>query len=88
VLLVDDIFDTGHTLNEVIQMIDELGPKSVKSAVLLLKRGRQEVKMRPDYVGFEIPDEFVVGYGLDYRDMYRNLPYLAALEESDLVDQA
>ena len=45
-----------------------------------------EVKMRPDYVGFEIPDEFVVGYGLDYRDLYRNLPYLAALEESDLVE--
>jgi hypoxanthine phosphoribosyltransferase len=86
VLLVDDIFDTGHTLEKVIEMIDELRPKSVKSAVLLLKRGRQEVKMRPDYVGFEIPDEFVVGYGLDYRDMYRNLPYLAALEESDLVD--
>lgn len=86
VLLVDDIFDTGHTLEKVVEMIDELGPKSVKSAVLLLKRGRQEVKMRPDYVGFEIPDEFVVGYGLDYRDMYRNLPYLAALEDSDLVD--
>jgi len=86
VLLVDDIFDTGHTLNEVVAMIDELGPKSIKSAVLLLKRGRQEVKMRPDYVGFEIPDEFVVGYGLDYRDMYRNLPYLAALEDSDLKD--
>ena len=84
VLLVDDIFDTGHTLNEVIAMIDDLGPKSIKSAVLLLKRGRQEVKMRPDYVGFEIPDEFVVGYGLDYRDMYRNLPYLAALESEDL----
>ena len=86
VLLVDDIFDTGHTLHEVIAMIDELGPKSIKSAVLLLKRGRQEVQMRPDYVGFEIPDEFVVGYGLDYRDMYRNLPYLAALEDSDLKD--
>jgi hypoxanthine phosphoribosyltransferase len=86
VLLVDDIFDTGHTLNEVVAMIDDLGPKSIKSAVLLLKRGRQEVQMRPDYVGFEIPDEFVVGYGLDYRDMYRNLPYLAALEDSDLQD--
>ncbi|QDU31834.1 Hypoxanthine-guanine phosphoribosyltransferase [Anatilimnocola aggregata] len=85
VLLVDDIFDTGHTLKEVIAMIDELGPRSVRSAVLLLKKGRQEVEMRPDYVGFEIPDEFVVGYGLDYQDMYRNLPYLAALEESDLV---
>jgi hypoxanthine phosphoribosyltransferase len=86
VLLVDDIFDTGHTLNEVISMVDDLGPRSIKSAVLLLKRGRQEVKMRPDYVGFEIPDEFVVGYGLDYQDMYRNLPYLAALEESDLKE--
>jgi hypoxanthine phosphoribosyltransferase len=86
VLLVDDIFDTGHTLSEVIAMIDELGPRTIRSAVLLLKQGRQEVAMRPDYVGFEIPDEFVVGYGLDYRDMYRNLPYLAALEESDLVD--
>jgi len=86
VLLVDDIFDTGHTLNEVIAMVDELGPRSIRSAVLLLKRGRQEVKMRPDYVGFEIPDEFVVGYGLDYRDMYRNLPHLAALEDSDLVE--
>jgi len=86
VLLVDDIFDTGHTLKEVISMIDELGPRSVRSAVLLLKKGRQEVEMRPDYVGFEIPDEFVVGYGLDYRDMYRNLPFLAALEESDLVE--
>jgi hypoxanthine phosphoribosyltransferase len=84
VLLVDDIFDTGHTLVNVIAMLDRLGPKSIRSAVLLLKRGRQEVTLRPDYVGFEIPDEFVVGYGLDYRDAYRNLPFLAALEPSDL----
>ena len=53
--------------------------------VLLLKRGRQEVDLRPDYVGFEIPDEFVVGYGLDYNDQYRNLPYLGVLEPSDLA---
>ena len=53
--------------------------------MLLLKRGRQEVDLRPDYVGFEIPDEFVVGYGLDFNDQYRNLPFLAALEPSDLA---
>jgi len=84
VLLVDDSFDTGHTLFEVIGMLGEFRPKSIRSAVLLLKRGRQEVTLRPDYVGFEIPDEFVVGYGLDYRDAYRNLPFLAALEPADV----
>jgi hypoxanthine phosphoribosyltransferase len=84
VLLVDDIFDTGHTLFEVIAELDQFGPRSIRSAVLLLKQGKQEVSFRPDYVGFEIPDEFVVGYGLDYNDAYRNLPYLAALEPSDV----
>ena len=84
VLLVDDIFDTGHTLFEVIAELDQFDPRSIRSAVLLLKRGRQEVPFRPDYIGFEIPDEFVVGYGLDYRDAYRNLPYLAALEPQDI----
>ncbi|NIL96191.1 MAG: hypoxanthine phosphoribosyltransferase [Planctomycetales bacterium] len=84
VLLVDDIFDTGHTLHQVIQRMQDLNPRSIKSLVLLRKKGRQEVDMEPDFVGFEIPDQFVVGYGLDYQDEYRNLPYLAALEESDL----
>lgn len=84
VLIVDDIFDTGRTLLELISQIDELNPASVHSAVLLRKRGRQQVSVTPDWVGFEIPDEFVVGYGLDYDDMYRNLPYLAALEAADL----
>ncbi|ADB16317.1 hypoxanthine phosphoribosyltransferase [Pirellula staleyi DSM 6068] len=84
VLLIDDIFDTGHTLFEVIGMLDEFGPKSIRSAVLLKKKGRQEVKLEPDYVGFEIPDEFVVGYGLDYNDAYRNLPFLASLEPADI----
>ncbi len=84
VLLVDDIFDTGHTLNEVIALMNDLGPKSLKSAVLLLKTGRQEVDYRPDFVAFDIPDEFVVGYGLDYNDEYRNLPYLASLEPTDI----
>lgn len=84
VLLVDDIFDTGHTLMNVVEKLHEFHPKSVKSAVLLRKKGRQETDYVPDFTAFEIPDEFVVGYGLDYEDMYRNLPYLAALEKSDL----
>jgi hypoxanthine phosphoribosyltransferase len=84
VLLIDDIFDTGHTLGEVIQLMRDLGPASLRSAVLLRKSGRQLVKFEPDFVAFEIPDEFVVGYGLDYNDEYRNLPYLAALESADL----
>lgn len=80
VLLVDDIFDTGGTLFELISQLDELGPNSIRSLVLLRKEGRQRVAMRPDHVGFDIPDVFVVGYGLDYRDEYRNLPHVAALE--------
>lgn len=85
VLLVDDIFDTGHTLIQVMEKLRALGPQSVRSAVLLRKRGRQEVMAVPDFIAFDIPDEFVVGYGLDYEDMYRNLPYLAALESDDIT---
>ena len=88
VLLVDDIFDTGHTLEKVVAKLDEFKPNSVASAVLLRKEGRQEVEYEPDFVAFTIPDEFVVGYGLDYEDMYRNLPFLGALEEHDLKAHA
>jgi hypoxanthine phosphoribosyltransferase len=84
VLLVDDIFDTGHTLMHVVERMRSFRPQSIRSAVLLLKQGRQEVASEPDFVGFSIPDEFVVGYGLDYEDMYRNLPYLAALDQDDI----
>ncbi len=88
VLLVDDIFDTGHTLAEVIRLMKEMGPTSVRSCVLLLKQGRQEVDLPVDHVGFDIPNEFVVGYGLDYQDEYRNLPFLGALEEADLAGRS
>jgi hypoxanthine phosphoribosyltransferase len=88
VLLVDDIFDTGNTLWELIPQIDELGPNSVHSAVLLEKQGQCEVTMKPDFVGFTIPNEFVVGYGLDYNDMYRNLPYVAALEPNEIGEES
>ena len=74
VLVIDDIFDTGHTLVEVLGLMKEHQPKSIRTAVLVLKQGKQVVALRPDYVGFEIPDVFVVGYGLDYNDAFRNLP--------------
>jgi hypoxanthine phosphoribosyltransferase len=84
VLLVDDIFHTGHTLWDLIPQIDELGPSSVRTAVLLCKQGCSEVSLKPDFVGFEISNEFVVGYGLDYDDQYRNLPYIAVLEPHEM----
>jgi hypoxanthine phosphoribosyltransferase len=85
VLLIDDIFDTGHTLEHVVQTLAQFSPKSIRSAVLLKKTGRTEVDYDPDFVGFEIPDKFVVGYGLDFNDEYRNLPFLAVLDETDLL---
>jgi hypoxanthine phosphoribosyltransferase len=84
VLVVDDIFDTGLTLVEVLALLDRLGARSIRTAVLVLKQGKQKVSLVPDYVGCEIPDVFVVGYGLDYNDAYRNLPYLAALDDDDI----
>lgn len=84
VLVIDDIFDTGHTLVEVIAQLAKHSPQSIRSAVLLRKTGRCEVAIEPDYVAFDIPDEFVVGYGLDHDDRYRNLPYVAALEPADM----
>lgn len=84
VLLVDDIFDTGKTLDRLTTMLHEFGAASVRTAVLLHKRRQHAVDLRPNFVAFEIPDEFVVGYGLDYLDMYRNLPYLAVLEPAEI----
>jgi hypoxanthine phosphoribosyltransferase len=87
VLVIDDIFDTGHTLIEVLAQLLAHEPASLRSAVLMRKIGRSEVAVQPDHVVFEIPDEFVVGYGLDYEDRYRNLPYVAALEPEDLAEE-
>lgn len=88
VLLVDDIFDTGRTLTAVVDEVRALEPRSIRTAVLLLKSGRQATNFRPDHVAFEIPDAFVVGYGLDYQDRYRHLPYVAVLEPDDLIPGA
>jgi hypoxanthine phosphoribosyltransferase len=82
ILLIDDILDTGKTLKHMVGHIRSLGAESVRVGVLLRKKGRQVVEMEPDFTGFEIPDEFVVGYGLDYDDEYRNLPYIGVLEPS------
>ena len=87
VLLIDDIFDTGRTLWELVPELDDLGAKTVHTAILVKKKGRAEVSYQPDFTAFEIPDEFVVGYGLDYRDRYRNLPYLAALEPDEMAEE-
>ena len=79
VLLLDDILDTGQTLSRLVQHLLAQGALSVKVGVLLRKQGRQVHDVRADFVGFDIPDEFVVGYGLDYNDEYRQLPYVAVL---------
>lgn len=79
ILILDDILDTGHTLAYLVRHIGGMRPASIKTAVLLRKLGRQEVPLEPDYCGFEIPDEFVIGYGLDYNDEYRNLPFIGVL---------
>lgn len=84
VLLVDDIFDTGRTLEALVEMLRDKRPHSVRSAVLLWKQDRRQVDLEPDYHCFKIPDKFVVGYGLDYNDEYRHLPYIAALDDEDL----
>jgi hypoxanthine phosphoribosyltransferase len=80
VLLLDDILDTGQTLSRLVAHVRQLGAASVKVAVLLRKIGRQRWPLEPDYCGFEIPDRFVVGYGLDFNDHYRNLPYVGVME--------
>ena len=80
VLLIDDILDSGRTLHAVRSLIEQRNPKSVRTCVLLHKQVPMAVEYRADYVGFEIPDEFVVGYGLDYDDYYRNLPDICTLK--------
>jgi hypoxanthine phosphoribosyltransferase len=84
VLLIDDILDTGQTLAYLSDPLRNLGASSLRVAVLLRKRGRQSVSFEPDYCGFDIPNAFVVGYGLDYNDEYRNLPYVAVLPEAEV----
>ena len=80
VLVVEDIIDSGRTLSYLLQNLKTRNPKSLRLCTLLDKPDRRVVEVDVDYVGFEIPDEFVVGYGLDYAQQYRNLPYIAYVE--------
>ena len=84
VLVVEDIVDTGNTLKYVLAKLQERGPKSVKVCTMLNKESRRTTDLHADYVGFEIDDLFVIGYGLDFDQKYRNLPYISYLEEEDV----
>lgn len=80
VIVVEDIVDSGRTLSYLLAMLQDRGPKSLRLCTLLDKPDRRVVDVKVDYTGFQIPDEFVVGYGLDYDQKYRNLPYIGIVE--------
>ena len=83
VLVVEDIVDTGHTLNHVMGLLRSRGPARIKTIALLDKPSRREADIAADWIGFEIPDEFVVGYGIDYAQRDRNLPYIGTVRFTD-----
>lgn len=80
ILIVEDILDSGLTLSYIKEMLESRGPASIKIVTLLDKPSRRKVNLQADYTGFTVPDEFVVGYGLDYDEKYRNLPYIGILK--------
>ena len=80
VIIVEDIIDTGRTLTYLIEYLKQKQPNSLKIATMLSKPSRRIMELNVDYIGFSINDEFVVGYGLDYNEKYRNLPYIGYLE--------
>ncbi|MCH3923124.1 hypoxanthine phosphoribosyltransferase [Limosilactobacillus sp.] len=82
VIVMEDIIDTGRTLAYLVQLLKDRGAKSVEVCALLDKPERREAEVDGDYVGFKTPNEFLVGYGLDYNDLYRNLPYVGILKRS------
>ena len=84
ILVVEDIVDTGNTLKYVLAKLQERGPKSIKVCTMLNKESRRTTDLHADYVGFEIDDLFVIGYGLDFDQTYRNLPYISYLQEDDV----
>jgi hypoxanthine phosphoribosyltransferase len=85
-IIVEDIIDSGNTLNYLLRMLRERQPASIRIVTLLDKPERREVDVKVDWVGFSIPNEFVVGYGLDYNETYRNLPYIGVLKHSVYAD--
>lgn len=86
VLIVEDILDTGITLSHLMPMLKMRNPNSVRLCTILSKPSRRKAEIEPDYLGFEVPDEFVVGYGLDYDEKYRNLPYVGVLKSQVYAD--
>ena len=80
VLIVEDIIDSGKTLAHLMEVLGTRKPNSLKLCTMLDKPDRREVDVKVDYVGFQIPDKFVLGYGLDYDQFYRNIPYIAVVE--------
>ncbi len=83
VIVIEDIIDSGRTLSYLLEILQKRNPRSMKLCTLLDKPDRRVKDVKVDYVGFEIPDEFVVGYGLDYAQKYRNLPYIGVVEFVD-----
>src|SRR4029079_12230571 len=88
IILVEDIVDTGLTLHYLQDMLRARAPKSIKSACLPSKPSRRKVDVKVDYIGFTIEDHFVVGYGLDYAEKYRNLSYIAILDPGPATDDS
>lgn len=82
IILVEDIVDTGYTLSKITDLLKKRNPKSIKVVTLLNKPSNRKVEFIPDYVGMEIPNEFIIGYGLDYNEKYRNLPIIGILKRS------
>ncbi len=82
VLVVEDILDTGRTLVRILDILRQSHPRTLRTAVLLDKKARREVDISADFTGFSVPDEFLVGYGLDHAQTYRNLPFVAVLNEA------
>ena len=87
VLLVEDILDTGRTLKYIHDMLSKRNPESISVVTLLDKPARRTVDIHADYVGVDVPDAFVVGYGLDYNQLYRNLPYIGVLKKSVYINK-
>ncbi len=84
IIIVEDIVDTGNTLKYLVNKLNERGPKSIRICTMLNKQSRRVADVKPDYIGFEVDDLFVIGYGLDYDQRFRGLPYISYLEESDI----
>ena len=83
VIIVEDIIDTGHTLKKVLEMLKIRNPKSIKICTLLDKPEKREVEIEVDYTGFKIPDEFVVGYGIDFAQKHRDLSYIGIVKKEE-----